>query len=134
MTITTSTPLSDWNDLVNGVDAPHVAPVVADPGSITRDETPACAGLGVTMFFSEHFDDIAAAKLLCLQCPIRERCLDEAVERGEQYGIWGGQLFEAGRIVVAKRRRGRPAKVPRPCDSLPQVEVPAAYRRLVVAG
>ncbi|MCB1256319.1 MAG: WhiB family transcriptional regulator, partial [Microthrixaceae bacterium] len=96
--------------------------------------SPACEGLGVKMFFSENFDDIAAAKSLCIQCPIRERCLDEAVSRGEQYGVWGGQLFEAGRIVIAKRRRGRPAKIPRPGDSLPEVEVPAAYQRLVVIG
>ena len=58
----------------------------------------------------------------------------EAVARGEQYGVWGGQLFEAGRIVIAKRRRGRPAKVPRPGDSLPEVAVPAAYQSLVVCA
>ena len=98
------------------------------------EATAACEGVGVAMFFSEHFDDIAAAKTLCLQGPIRDRCLDEAVARGEQYGVWGGQLFEAGRIVIAKRRRGRPAKVPRPGDSLPEVAVPAAYQSLVVCA
>lgn len=96
--------------------------------------TAACEGLGVDMFFSDNFDDIAAAKSLCLRCPIRDRCLDEAVSRGEQYGVWGGQLFEAGRIVISKRRRGRPAKVARPGDSLPEIEVPAAYKRLVVSA
>ena len=123
--------LENLMNLTSGAVAP--SPFGATSESSVRC-SPACEGLGVKMFFSENFDDIAAAKSLCIQCPIRERCLDEAVSRGEQYGVWGGQLFEAGRIVIAKRRRGRPAKIPRPGDSLPEVEVPAAYQRLVVIG
>ncbi len=102
-------------------------------GSAATAAHAACSGLGVSMFFSDNFDDIAAAKMLCLQCPIRGQCLDLAVARSEQYGVWGGQLFEAGRIVIAKRRRGRPAKVARPGDTLPEVAVPARYQCLVVA-
>ena len=43
-------------------------------------------------------------------------------------------LFVAGRIVLSKRRRGRPPKTPRPGDTLPEVEVPEAYRPLVAQG
>jgi len=92
-----------------------------------------CRDLDTTNFFSDDLDDIAEAKRVCLACPVRSRCLDAAVERGEQYGVWGGHLFVAGRIVLSKRRRGRPPKVPRPGDTLPEVEVPEAYRRLVSA-
>lgn len=93
----------------------------------------ACRDLDTAAFFSVEFDEIAAAKRTCLGCPVRARCLDAAVERGEQYGVWGGHLFDAGRIVLTKRRRGRPPRVARPGDSLPEVEVPEAYRRLVTA-
>lgn len=31
-----------------------------------------------------------AAKSLCDRCPVRMRCLDEALSRGESHGIWGG--------------------------------------------
>ena len=93
----------------------------------------ACRDLDTTLFFSDDLDDISDAKRICLSCPVRARCLDAAVERGEQYGIWGGHLFVAGRIVLHKRRRGRPPKTPRPGDRFPEVEVPDAYRRLVTA-
>jgi WhiB family redox-sensing transcriptional regulator len=93
----------------------------------------ACRDLDTALFFSDDLDEISEAKRICLACPVRSRCLDAAVERGEQYGIWGGHLFVAGRIVLHKRRRGRPPKVPRPGDRFPEVEVPDAYRRLVTA-
>lgn len=92
-----------------------------------------CRDLDTAHFFSDDLDDIAEAKRVCLACPVRTRCLDAAVERGEQYGVWGGHLFVAGRIVLSKRRRGRPPKVARPGDTLPEVEVPEVYRRLVTA-
>ncbi len=69
-----------------------------------------CRDLDTALFFSDELDDIAEAKLACLACPVRSRCLDAAVDRGEQYGVWGGHLFVAGRIVLSKRRRGRPRR------------------------
>lgn len=96
--------------------------------------TSACRELDTALFFSDELDDIAEAKRACLACPVRRRCLDAAVQRGEQYGVWGGHLFVAGRIVLSKRRRGRPPSTPRPGDTLPEVEVPEVYRPLVAAG
>jgi WhiB family redox-sensing transcriptional regulator len=93
-----------------------------------------CRDLATSAFFTDDLDEIAEAKRVCLSCPVRTDCLDAAVTRREQYGIWGGHLFVAGRIVLSKRRRGRPPKVPRPQDTLPEVEVPVAYRRLVATG
>ncbi|MCB1269947.1 MAG: WhiB family transcriptional regulator [Microthrixaceae bacterium] len=91
----------------------------------------ACADLPTADFFTDDVDEISAAKRVCLRCEVRGECLDAAVARREQFGIWGGHLFVAGRIVLSKRRRGRPPKVPRPNDSFPEVDVPAPYRRLV---
>ena len=94
----------------------------------------ACRDLSTEVFFSDDVDDISAAKRSCLALPVRTRCLDAAVERGEQFGIWGGHLFVAVRIVLHKRRRGRPPKEARPGDRFPEVDVPDAYQRLVRAS
>ena len=62
------------------------------------------------VFFSEDLYDIARAKHLCGTCPVKARCLDEAQERREPWGVWGGELFLNGRVLAQKRRRGRPPK------------------------
>lgn len=76
------------------------------------------------LFFSDEFADIGAAKLICAECPVMAQCLEEAFDRGEPCGVWGGQLFEDGKIVTIKRRRGRPPKNPRPEDQLPMIPIP----------
>ena len=83
------------------------------------------------MFFSDEFADIGAAKLICAECPVMAPCLEEAFGRGEPCGVWGGQLFEDGKIVTIKRKRGRPPKVARPQDQLPMVAIPAHLMELV---
>lgn len=30
------------------------------------------------------------AKAVCAACPVRLQCLEQAVESGERFGIWGG--------------------------------------------
>lgn len=62
------------------------------------------------LFFSEHPDDLRLAKALCGQCPVRMACLTGACERGEPWGVWGGELFQNGRVIPNKRPRGRPRK------------------------
>lgn len=62
------------------------------------------------LFFSEDPQEIAEAKALCQSCPLRLTCLEGALGRGEPWGVWGGQLFERGRVIDQKRGRGRPRK------------------------
>lgn len=80
------------------------------------------------LFFSEDLTSIAAAKRICARCPVMEQCLEGALARKEPLGVWGGQLFQNGRILMSKRRRGRPPKNPRPEDEFVHVEVPVALR------
>lgn len=68
-------------------------------------------GALVELFFSEQLDDIARAKALCAECPVRETCFEAARERREPYGVWGGRLFYKGKVLAVKRPRGRPPKV-----------------------
>jgi len=36
--------------------------------------------------------------------------LADALDRGEPWGVWGGELFLNGVVVRGKRARGRPRK------------------------
>lgn len=72
------------------------------------------AGTLTPLFFSEDNVDIARAKAICARCTLRARCLTDALQRFEPWGVWGGELLENGRIVVDRRPRGRPSTRPRP--------------------
>ena len=99
----------------------------------TWERDAACAGGGTEtarLFFSDEISEIADAKRICSTCPVIVECLDTALARGEQWGVWGGQLFVSGKIVMTKRRRGRPPKHPRPEDQLPVIPFPEHLRHL----
>ena len=72
----------------------------------------------VDLFFSEQLDDIAQAKRICQICPLMEECLAGALARREPWGVWGGQLFQNGKVLAFKRKRGRPPKNPTERDQL----------------
>ncbi|MFR9732206.1 WhiB family transcriptional regulator [Saccharopolyspora sp. MS10] len=66
------------------------------------------------LWFAESPGDLERAKALCGRCPLRARCLEGALSRGEPWGVWGGEIFERGAVVARKRPRGRPRKQPAP--------------------
>lgn len=43
-------------------------------------------------FFPEPRDRAYAVKKICQTCPVRGKCVEEALTNNEQYGIWGGIL------------------------------------------
>lgn len=119
--MTSSTLISTPIDTIPAVGWEHLAACAA--------VTPAVADT----FFSDEPGDIGVAKRVCAACPCASRCLEGALDRREQYGVWGGQLFVAGRVLLSKRGKGRPPKVPRPEDLLPMVEVEVGLRTRVAA-
>jgi len=71
---------------------------------------PACIGIDPEVFFPEK-SDIAqsrVAKKICNACDVRVDCLDEALESGHAYGIWGG-LSERERRSMLRRQKARQA-------------------------
>lgn len=62
------------------------------------------------LFFAETPTDVELAKALCVGCPVRAECLAGALDRGEPWGVWGGELFLRGAVIPRKRPRGRPRK------------------------
>jgi WhiB family transcriptional regulator, redox-sensing transcriptional regulator len=65
----------------------------------------ACRHADPGTFFPEVADVhtlVAAAKRICAGCPVRERCLEEALATPDLAGIWGGTTHQERR---AMRRR-----------------------------
>lgn len=87
----------------------HSAYDIPRPRSDEHDEV-ACRGAEADLWFASHPVAVERAKTLCRACPIRLSCLDDATRRREPWGVWGGELFENGEVVVFKRPRGRPRK------------------------
>jgi WhiB family redox-sensing transcriptional regulator len=81
----------------------------AGPAGDVRNRVLPCAA-DPDLFFAESPDDVELAKSLCSDCPARLACLAGALERGEPWGVWGGELFLRGEIIPRKRARGRPRK------------------------
>ncbi|MCY0957662.1 WhiB family transcriptional regulator [Streptomyces sp. H27-H5] len=75
------------------------------------DQDAACRLGNPLVFFPEGekdavLEDTAEAKRICRTCPVIHPCLVEALERGEQWGVWGG-LDEGERERLLLRRRAQ---------------------------
>ncbi|MEM7244103.1 MAG: WhiB family transcriptional regulator [Acidobacteriota bacterium] len=91
--------------------------VLADAlGSVTPDwwSHAACRdaeGRNASLFFSRNQAELEIAQSICGSCPARRQCLQSALEDRVDEGVWGGQIFQAGKIVAKRRPRGRPRRV-----------------------
>ena len=74
------------------------------------DQALPCHRVDPDLFFAESPADVERAKALCVGCPLRPTCLEEALARREPWGVWGGELVMQGVVVPRKRPRGRPRK------------------------
>lgn len=85
----------------------------AIPDTMTRPKdwlaTAPCKDDADAMFPGSNRDDIDYAKSFCRRCPAVERCLQWALETGEEHGVWGG-LSEAERRTL-QRRALRPISI-----------------------
>ena len=51
-------------------------------------------------------DRVADAKATCIECPLREACLDWALKNDEVFGIWGGFTARERRRLQRNQRVG----------------------------
>lgn len=49
-----------------------------------------CAQTDPEAFFPEKGGSTREAKRICQGCPVRDECLEFALEHDERFGIWGG--------------------------------------------
>lgn len=51
---------------------------------------------------------VAAARRVCLSCPVRVECLSWAVEASEDHGLWAGMTPAERRAIRCERSAGVP--------------------------
>lgn len=51
-----------------------------------------CAQTDPEVFFPEKAERVKAsdAKAVCSRCPVKNACLEWAINNGERHGVWGG--------------------------------------------
>lgn len=60
-----------------------------------------CAQADPEAFFPEKGGSTKEAKRVCQDCPVRTKCLAEALKNDERFGVWGG-LSERERRALRK--------------------------------
>jgi WhiB family transcriptional regulator, redox-sensing transcriptional regulator len=63
----------------------------------------ACHAGDLEIFYSGEPEDTRAAIRMCRSCPVRRPCFEAAVDRGEQFGVWGGTTERERRRVIRAR-------------------------------
>jgi hypothetical protein len=69
-----------------------------------------CAETDPEAFFPGKGGSTALAKRVCAACEVRAECLQDALDRREPFGIWGGK---------SERERRRLGKLPNPVRQCP---------------
>lgn len=66
----------------------------------------ACRTVDTSIFFPDNDAAAAPALAVCARCPVREECLDFALQTRQHEGIWGGTTeSERRRLRRARTRR-----------------------------
>jgi WhiB family transcriptional regulator, redox-sensing transcriptional regulator len=81
--------------------------LLTSPSTVREGLLP-CLREDSRLWFAERPADLELAKAYCQPCPVRVLCLEGALARREPHGVWGGEIFEQGRITARKAPRGRP--------------------------
>ena len=93
------------------VSAPSPAAVLSvlhfKPDLLDRDREPwreraACKDTDVEAYYPEVGGDAKAAKRVCSGCQVRVTCLQDAIDKNELFGIWGGLSRKQRRAYVRK--------------------------------
>lgn len=67
------------------------------PPEITQDNwhiSASCASADPEAFFPADSEGIRKAKKVCNECPVSLWCRKSALDKDEEYGIWGGMTHE----------------------------------------
>jgi len=87
----------------------HVMDLVGDESSTSWRDASICRDLDPSVFFpigvtGVAIEQIARAKAICAEFPVRTECLDFAIATKQDFGVWGGYDEEERRGM---RRRLR---------------------------
>lgn len=74
------------------------------PGPEAWMESAKCNGTGVDLFFPTVGTSVDPPKKVCIQCPVREECLEYALINRIDNGVWGGESERERRRILRQRR------------------------------
>ena len=57
-----------------------------------------------SVFFPSDGVGVEAAKKICASCPVKESCLDHALDMRIDHGVWGGASERQRRRILKSRR------------------------------
>jgi WhiB family redox-sensing transcriptional regulator len=89
----------------DGVTVPLAALLGVEPGGGDWREQALCAQIGGDVWFPESGGSVRKAKAVCNggggrpPCPVRQECLEAALDRNDRYGIWGGLTDRERRVL-----------------------------------
>lgn len=65
-----------------------------------------CGEAGGDGWFPEDGEHPGIAKRVCYGCPVRGECLNDALDRGDRHGIWGGYSPKERQEILRQRKAG----------------------------
>ncbi|MEX2292364.1 MAG: WhiB family transcriptional regulator [Acidimicrobiales bacterium] len=66
-----------------------------------------CAALPPSTFFPSDGAGVEEARKICSGCPVKEQCLEHALEHRIDHGVWGGCSERERRRILKRRRAAR---------------------------
>ena len=66
----------------------------------------ACRSKPVSFFFPSNVADYKKAVSFCNKCPVKQECLNYALENEIVYGVWGGTGEKDRRVILSKKTKG----------------------------
>lgn len=75
------------------------------PRNLGWQDLSLCVQTDPDIFFPEKGGSTAPAMSVCNACPVRQQCLDYAIENDIRHGIWGGTSDNDRRRIARERRR-----------------------------
>ncbi|MGI8758691.1 MAG: WhiB family transcriptional regulator [Acidimicrobiales bacterium] len=75
-----------------------------------------CRDEPASRFFPSDGVGVEVARRICRTCPVKEACLEYALEQRVDHGVWGG-ASERERRRILKRRRAAARSGPQPVQA-----------------
>ena len=100
---------------MSGVDGLAMPRLKIDHSRIDTDffDEAACRDADTSVFFPASDAHAGPAKEICASCPVREECLEFALETRPADGVWGGLTpIERHRLIRRRQKAARKARTP----------------------
>lgn len=81
-------------------------PVEDETGTAWKQEG-LCSQTDPDLFFPEQGDSAVVPKRICKRCPVRQLCLQYALDHREPHGVWGGITAHERRHMLSTTRGRR---------------------------